>query len=293
MEVSPRDAVPTVDLVPHGVVQLVREVGAAPVTSGDLVSAFFSRWSPEQLESHRRAAGVVARVAREAFDRAAEAVRAGEPTTEGALSEWIRARLRDGGVTVDLDTHVAVGDRAADPHYAPDGDGEPIERGDVLLVDLWGRTSQEAVSADQTWMAILAAEVPPRVQTIWEAIRDARDAGVDFLRRRMEAGEPVRGYEVDDVVREVVRDRGFGEYFIHRTGHSIDTRLHGSGPNLDNLETRDERLLVPGVGFSVEPGVYIPGEVGLRTEINVYIHPTGPEVTPGEIQEEMILLLDD
>lgn len=292
-EISPGDAVPTVDLLPHGVVQLLEERGGTLVSSGDLVSAFFSVWSQEQLRAHREAAEVVARVARGAFRRAADAVRAGRPTTEGALSDWIRSALGEGGLTVDVDTHVAVGPKAADPHYAPRGAGETVESGEVLLIDLWGRTDDRAVCADQTWMGILAGSVPDRVQEIWEAVRDARDAAVDFLRERHRAEEEVRGYEVDDVSRAVLRDRGFGEYFIHRTGHSIDRKLHGSGPNLDNLESRDDRRLIRGVGFSVEPGVYIPDEVGVRSEINVHWGPDGPEVTPAEPQDRIFRLLDD
>lgn len=293
MEVSPRSAVPTVDLVPSGIVELVEEAGGTPVSSGDLVTTFFSTWNDEQLQEHRKAAEVVAAVAKEAFHRAADAVRAGEPATEGALSAWIRGALAERGVTVDVDTHVAVGPKAADPHYAPDGEGEIIERGQVLLIDLWGRTSETAVSADQTWMGILAPSVPDRVQEIWEAVRDARDAGVEFLEERHAAGEEVRGYEVDDVCRGVIDERGYGDAFFHRTGHSIDTKLHGSGPNLDNLESRDERRLVEGVGFSVEPGVYLADDVGVRSEINVHYGADGPEVTPSEIQREMFCLLDD
>ena len=291
MEVSPGDAVPTVDLVPWGVVEMLRGAGVEPVTSGDLVSRFFSAWSPEQLESHRTAGEIVAQVAKDAFQRAADAIRDGTPTTEGALSAFIRRELVGRGVTVEVDTHVAVGAGAADPHYAPAGDGERIERGELLLIDLWGRTSESAVHADQTWMGVLDDHVPERVQRIWEAVRDARDAAVAFLRERHAAGEEIRGYEVDDVSRQVIEGRGWGEHFIHRTGHSMDTKLHGSGPNLDNLETRDDRRLIPGVGFSVEPGIYLPGDVGVRSEINVHFGEEGPEVTPREPQREIFVLL--
>ena len=293
MEVSPGDAVPTVDLVPSGVVEMVRAAGVEPVSSGDLVSAFFSAWSEAQLRSHREAAETIARVAKDAFRRAADAIRSGTPTTEGALSDWIRAEMADRGVTVDIDTHVAVGHTAADPHYAPAGEGERIERGSLLLIDLWGRTSQSAVSADQTWMGMMDDHVPDRVREVWNVVRDARDAAVCFLEERHAAGDEVRGWEVDAVSRLVIDDAGFGEYFIHRTGHSMDTKLHGSGPNLDNLETRDDRRLIPGVGFSVEPGIYVPGEIGVRSEINVHWGEDGPEVTPREIQDEVFVLLDD
>jgi Xaa-Pro aminopeptidase len=293
MEVSARSAVPSVDAVPAGALELVRSLGAEPVSSSELVSTFHSVWSDEQLADHRRAAGVVAEVGRAALAEAADAIRRGRPTTEGALSRWILERLRAGGVSADADTHVAVGAGAADPHYAPAGEGEAIEAGAVLMVDLWGRTGGESVFADQTWMGFLGGALPGRVGDVWRVVRDARDAAVELLRARHRAGAEVRGYEVDDAARGVVQQRGFGPFFVHRTGHSIDALLHGSGPNLDNLETRDDRLLVRGVGFSVEPGVYLPGEFGIRSEINVHWGDGGPEVTPLVPQDEMLLLLDE
>jgi Xaa-Pro aminopeptidase len=292
METSPGSAVPTVDTVPAGLLELLRSLGVTPHSSQDLVSEFHSVWSTSQLVEHRRAAEIVAAVAEEAFRRAATAVQSGAPTTEGELSAWIRSALADRGVTVDLDTHVAVGAGAADPHYAPTGNGEPITRGQLLMIDLWGRTSMNGVSADQTWMGYLGDKVPDEMQRVWTVVRDARDAAVDFLKQRFAAGTEVRGFEVDDVSRGVVEAAGFGEYFVHRTGHSIDTRLHGSGPNLDNLESRDDRRLVRGVGFSVEPGIYLPGRFGVRSEINVHWGDAGPEVTPKSPQEEIFALLD-
>jgi Xaa-Pro aminopeptidase len=291
MEVSPGSAVPTVDTVPAGLMELLRSLGVRPESSQDLVSEFHSVWSEDQLVEHRRAAEIVAEVAVDAFERAAAAVRDGAPTTEGALSGWIRDALAARGVSVDHDTHVAVGAGAADPHYAPAGEGETIGRGELLLIDLWGRTSPHAVSADQTWMGYLGESVPDEMRNVWTVVREARDAAVAFLKERFEGGREVRGYEVDDVSRRVVEEAGFGPYFVHRTGHSIDTRLHGSGPNLDNLESRDDRKLVQGVGFSVEPGVYLPGRFGVRSEINVHWGPGGPEVTPRRPQNEIFALL--
>ncbi len=292
MEVSPGGAVPTLDLVPGGLVASLLESGLEIASSGDLVTRFHSVWTPAQLDDHRRAAEVVARVAREAFVRAARAVRDGKPITEGALSLWIRGALRDAGLVHETDCIVAVGAGAADPHYAPDGEGSTIGRGDLLLIDLWGGFP-ESVPADQTWMGYLGSALDPRTATVWRAVRDARDAAVAFLREAHASGRDVRAFEVDDVARQVIVARGFGDYFVHRTGHSIDTSLHGSGPNLDNLETRDDRRLLPGVGFSVEPGIYIPGDVGVRSEINVYWGDDGPEVTPSDMQEEVFLLLED
>lgn len=290
LETSPGAAVPTVDLVPAGTVELVRSLGVETVSSGDLISRFFSAWSPEQLEDHRRTAETIAEVARGAFQEAGRAVREGEPHDEGSLTRWILAAMERGGVVVEPDTHVAVGRTAADPHYSPAGDGETIGAGELLLIDLWGRTGEDRVFADQTWMGVMGTEPPGRSREIWEVVRASRDAGVDLLQERHASGADVRGFEVDAVCRSVIAEAGFGDFFIHRTGHSMDLKLHGSGPNLDDLETRDDRLLVPGVGFSVEPGIYIPGEVGVRSEINVHFGVDGPEVTPRTPQDELILV---
>ncbi len=261
-------------------------------SSGDLVSRFHSVWTPEQRDDHGRAAELVAEVAARAFERAADAVRDGTPVTEGVLSDWIRAELRGAGLVHETDCIVAAGAGAADPHYAPDGPGAVIERGALLLIDLWGGY-EGSVPADQTWMGFLGSSIDARTDEVWRAVRDARDAAIAFLEQRFEEGSEVRGYEVDDVARAVIEERGFGPYFVHRTGHSIDTSLHGSGPNLDNLETRDDRRLLPGVGFSVEPGVYIPGEIGIRSEINVFWGERGPEVTPSRAQRDIFLLLPE
>ena len=290
LETSPGAAVPTVDLVPAGTVELVRSLGAEPVSSGDLVSRFFSAWTRDQLVDHRRTAETIAEVARSAFQEAGRAIRDGEPHHEASLTAWILAAMERGGVRVEADTHVAVGRTAADPHYAPAGDGEVIRAGELLLIDLWGRTAEDRVFADQTWMGVMGTEPPGRAREIWTVVRDSRDAGVQLLRDRHAAGREIRGFEVDAVCRGVIGQAGFGEFFIHRTGHSMDLKLHGSGPNLDDLETRDDRLLVPGVGFSVEPGIYIPGEIGVRSEINVHFGEDGPEVTPGNPQDELILV---
>jgi Xaa-Pro aminopeptidase len=292
MEVSPGGAVPTLDYVPAGIAGVLLSHGVEIASSGDLVSAFHSVVGPARLEEHRRASEIVRDVARRAFERAAAAIRDGSPTTEGALSEWIVGELEGSGLTDHVSCIVAIGPKAADSHYAPVGAGETISRGDLLLIDLWG-AFPGSVPADQTWMGIMASSVDARTQEIWEAVRDARDAALAFLRERFETGEEVRGFEVDDVARAVIRERGYGPYFVHRTGHSIDTDLHGSGPNLDNLETRDERRLLPGVAFSVEPGIYLADDIGVRSEVNVHWGADGPEVTPTEYQDDIFLLLDD
>lgn len=288
LEFSPGGAVPTVDLVPAGTVELVKSLGVEPVSSGDLVSQFFSAWTGSQLLRHRQTAETLAQIARDGFEEAGKGIRRGSPHTEGSLTRWILDAMRQAGVILDADTHVAVGKTAADPHYAPEGEGETIDAGELLLIDLWGRPANDQVFSDQTWMGVMGDTAPGRAEEIWTIVRNSRDAGVQLLRDRHAAGEEIRGWEVDAACRTVIEDAGFGEYFIHRTGHSMDLKLHGSGPNLDNLETRDERRLIQGVGFSVEPGIYIPGEIGVRTEINVFMGERGPEVNPGTIQQDLI-----
>jgi len=291
LEISPGGAVPTLDRVPSGVIELLRGLGVEPVSSGELVTTFHARWSPAQLAEHRRSAGILREVALEAFRRAADGIRAGTPLHEGELSLWITGALELQGIVEGADCVVAIGPRASDPHYHPGDAGERITEGEVLLIDLWGKATSGGVPADQTWMGILAAAVPARVQTVWEAVRDARDGALDFLRGRHAAGLPVHGFEVDDVARGIIAGRGFGEAFVHRTGHSIDVELHGSGPNLDHLETRDDRRLIEGVGFSVEPGIYLPGVLGVRSEVDVHWGADGVEVTTPEPQSELFRLL--
>jgi Xaa-Pro aminopeptidase len=292
MEVSPGAAVPTLDYVPAGLAEVLLRSGVEAASSGNLVSRFYSVWTDVQLGDHLQASEILPHVADEAFRKAAAAIEAGSPTHEGALTEWILAELSGYGLTANLGCIVAVGRTASDPHYAPEGAGETIRRGDLLLIDLWGG-KPDSVPADQTWMGMMGSKVDDRTQAIWEAVRDARDAALTFLKEKWEAGEEVRGFEVDDVSRGVIAQRGYGDHFVHRTGHSIDTVLHGSGPNLDNLETRDDRLLIPGVGFSVEPGIYLLGDIGVRSEVNVYWSAEGPVVTPAEIQREIFFFLDD
>lgn len=291
MEVSERDAVPAVDLVPAGVVELVEAAGATVTSSSNLITRFHARWSPEGLESHHRTSRALAEVARAAFDHIGDAVRSGRPLREGEVRQWILDRLDARACGVGAAAIVANTVNAADPHYDPGSAGAELTAGDLVLIDLWSKESEQSIYADQTWMAYLGDRVPDRFREVWAAIRDARDAAVGFLQERWAGGRPVQGYEVDDVARGVIEQRGFGPFFIHRTGHSIDQSTHGMGPNIDNLETHESRELIPGVGFSIEPGIYMPGEVGMRTEINVYMTEDGPEVTTPEMQSEIFTLL--
>ncbi len=289
MEYSEGNAVPYLDRVPAGMLEMIRRFGATVVSSAELVSQFNATWTPDELAKHRRAAEHVASIAQDALSYAVTAVRQREAVHEHDVQARIMAAFARAGLETYSPPNVSAGANAADPHYEPSAERpQLITSGHALLIDLWAR-EPHGPYADQTWMAVTGAPTE-RAITIWETIRAARDAAVTHIRERLKAGAPLRGAEVDDVARAVVEQRGFGESFTHRTGHSIDAReIHGSGPNLDNLETRDIRLLIPGVGFSIEPGIYIRGEIGMRTEVNGYIDGAELVITPSVYQHELIV----
>ena len=290
MEYSPGDAVPYLDRVPAGVIEMVRSAGATVVSSAELVSSFYAVWSDDQRASHERAARAVSVIGQEAIRLAGSRAGSASPLTEYALQSWIRDRFEAGGLETDHGPIVAIGPNAANPHYEPTAENTAtINRGDILLVDLWAR-EKNGVFADQTWMGSLGAP-SERDSAIWQAVRDARDAAISLLRERINSHKPVRGGEVDDAARAVITERGYGDNFIHRTGHSIDPRdLHGSGPHIDNLETREERELIPGVGFSIEPGIYLSGDVGMRSEVNGFIGADGLLITPSDYQKDLMVV---
>ena len=291
IETSPRDGVPYLDRVPHGVVQLLESLGARVVSSAPLVSRFAASWSRADLEGHRRAAEALATIAREALAwTGAELARGAEVREVGVQRRVLDAFDRAGLVTVDPPI-AAFQENAANPHYEPRaGSDRALRAGEVVLLDLWAGPAKDSVFADQTWMAFTGREPPDDVRRVWTVVRDARDAAVARLSQRWSARASVSGADLDDAARDVIRAAGLGDAFVHRTGHSIDHDLHGSGPHLDNFETQDDRPLVAGVGFSVEPGVYLKGRFGMRSEINVFLGETGPEVTPRVPQRDLFLI---
>ena len=288
MEVFPEDGVPYLDRVPHGVVQFLERLGTRVVPSAPLVSRFAARWSAEDLEDHRAAAEILAEVARGELARTVGLAGTGLRETE--VQARVVAACRERGLVFDTLPIVGFGPNAANPHYEPAaGHDAVLEPGQVVLLDLWAGRRLGAVFADQTWMGVAAAEPAAEVETVWTAVRDARDAAIAAVRAGAAAGSPITGAEADGAARRVIEAAGYGEYFVHRTGHSIDHDLHGSGPHLDGYETNDGRRLVPGVGFSVEPGIYLPGRFGVRSEVNVHLGEAGPEVTPRVPQVDLIL----
>jgi Xaa-Pro dipeptidase len=287
MEVSPDDEVPYLDRVPSGVVSLIERLGGQVEPSADLVTLFSARWSPAELADHRYAAKALADIARQTLT---QVVREAGTAREHAVQQRVCEQMTRAGLVWDHPPIVGFGPNAANPHYEPTaGTDALLERGQVVLLDLWGGRSLTTVFADQTWMGFAGQTPPDEVQRVWTIVRDARDAAITRLRAGLAAGETVTGADLDAATRAHIVAHGYGDAFVHRTGHSIDIELHGSGPHLDSYETNDVRALLPGVGFSVEPGIYLTGRFGVRSEVNVVLHETGPEVTPAEPQRDLIL----
>jgi Xaa-Pro dipeptidase len=287
MEVSPDDAVPYLDRVPSGVVSLIERLGGQIEPSADLVTLFAARWTPAELADHRYAAEALADIARRTV---AEVVREAGKAREYAVQQRVCERMTEAGLVWDHPPIVGFGANAANPHYEPTAAADALlGPGQVVLLDLWGGRSLTTVFADQTWMGFAGRTAPDEVARVWTVVRDARDAAVARLRAGLAAGQPVTGADLDAAARSHIAAHGYGDAFVHRTGHSIDVELHGSGPHLDSYETNDIRVLLPGVGFSVEPGVYLPGRFGVRSEINVVLTAGGAEVTPRVPQHDLIL----
>ena len=292
MEYSPGAAIPYVGRVDAGTVEMVRAAGPEVVSSADLVQQFEARWDAEQKALHDRAARDTLAAKDEAFALIRERLAALMTVKESEVQAFIQARFEARGLMTHHPCIVAVNDHASDPHFetaAGPGDRE-IRKGDVVLIDLWAKVAAnpKAVYYDATWMGFCGSEPPARVREVWEVVKGGRDAAIEFVKSAVAEGRAVHGYEVDDVARGFIEARGYGPYFLHRTGHSIGYEVHGNGVNIDNLETRDQRRIVPGLCFSIEPGVYLP-EFGVRSEIDMFVGENAAEVT-GDIQRELLLL---
>ncbi len=290
MEYSPGGAVPSGDYVPAGSLELVRASGATPVSSAELVTRYCSLWTPADLAAHRRAAAILADIARAAFVLAGDAARTDAPVTEHALTRWVLKAIERAGLETESSPSVSYGQHAARPHYEAPAEGSAaILPGELLLLDLWAR-EPGGIYADQTWMAAVGAPAPLATR-IWTVVRDARDAALDLLRGRLAAHQTVAGAEADGAARAVIAAAGYEDRIVCRTGHSIDrVGLHGFGPTIDDTESFDARRILPGTGFSVEPGVYLPGEIGGRSEVSAHAREDGLDVTPAEYQRELIVV---
>lgn len=287
MEISPRDAVPYLDRIPWGMVDLLQSLAVTVVPSAELVTRFAAVWSETETREHVVAAELLREIALAALGKAVH--RTDGSLTESGLQAEVVAAMEGAGMFLTSHPIVGFGPNSANPHYEPrPGADRTLGPDQVVLLDLWGGMREGTVFADQTWMGFSGSAVPERVATVWRTVRDARDAAIARLQGLVASGEPVLGYLGDQAARGVIEVAGFGEYFVHRTGHSIDRDLHGSGPHLDDYETHDDRALMPGTGCSVEPGIYLPGDFGVRSEVNVYWRGEHLRVTPGESQQDLV-----
>ena len=291
MQYSPDNNIPYIGLVDAGTIELLRKFKKKIVSSANLVQKFEASWSPEQAEGHFEAGKIVDRITREAFARAAAFVKEGKPLTEDQLQHWIIEQFQAQGLITAEPPIVAVQPNNGNPHYEPkEGSSRPIRAGDLLLLDIWAKLDRPgSVYYDITWVGYLGNRVPDSYAKIFRIVRQARDNAVKFIQEAIAKRREIHGWEVDKVARKTIEKAGYGKQFVHRTGHSIGQEVHGNGANMDGLETRDDRKIVPHTCFSIEPGIYLP-EFGIRSEVNVYVDDKEARVT-GAIQEEILPLL--
>jgi Xaa-Pro aminopeptidase len=291
MQYSPQNNIPYIGLVDAGTIELVRKLKKKVVTSANLVQKFEAAWTAEQLASHLEAGAVLDRIAQAAFERAAAFVREGRPITEYELQQWMLGRFHSNELITAEPPIAAVQPNNGNPHYQPtEGASRPIRAGDLLLLDIWAKCDRPgSVYYDITWTGYLGERVPGAYAKIFRIVRDARNRAIEFVSEAVARGRTIHGWEVDRVARESIRKAGYGKYFVHRTGHSIGQDVHGNGANMDGLETRDDREIVPRTCFSIEPGIYLP-EFGIRSEVDVFVSEREARVT-GAIQNEILALL--
>ena len=290
MQYSPNCAVPYVAMVDAGTVELIRGMGMEVVTSANLIQFFESRWNAKQLENHLEAGRRIDKIRADAFERVSSRTRAGERITEWEMQQFILQQFRAGGLFTDHGPDVAVNANASNPHYNPTEERcSEIKRGDLVLLDMWAKLDvPDGVYYDITWVGYCGERAPEPMEKVFGIVRDARDKAIGRVKAAIAAKDTLYGYQVDDAARAHIREAGYAEYFFHRTGHSIGAEVHGTGANMDNLETHDERRVIPWTCFSIEPGIYLP-EFGVRSEVDVFVDDTSARVT-GEMQDKLILL---
>lgn len=287
MQYSPNNVVPAIGMVDGGTIELIRSFGNNIVSSGDLVSRFEAALSEEQIASHFAAGEAIDRIMAESFKEMGRRVRNGG-CNEYAIQQWIANAFEREGLMFDDPAIVGVNANSGNPHYSPKADtAKPIRKGDFVLLDMWGKKKTPgAVYYDITWTGVVDAAPTERQQEVFNTVTRARDAGYEKVKSAFDAKKKIAGWEVDKVTRETITSAGFGEWFTHRTGHSIAVEVHGNGANIDNLETKDEREIIANTLFSIEPGVYLP-EFGVRSEFDVLIRNGKAEIT-GKVQKELV-----
>jgi Xaa-Pro aminopeptidase len=290
MQYSPRNAIMYVAMVDAGTVELVRAMGKDVVSSADIVSVFEAVLTEAQIETHFEAQRRLDEVLTAGWRHIGDAVRSGRATSEFDVVSFLNEGIHRAGLWTDHGPNCSVGPNSADSHYEPDAaSSRPIKNGDFVLIDIWAKldNNPKAIWYDITWTGVVGREPTEREQLIFHTVRDARLAACATVQTAYAANRPIAGWEADDAARSVIRNAGFAAAFTHRTGHNIAVELHGNGAHLDNLETHDERLILPNTCFSVEPGCYFPGEFGVRSEVNM-ITRTGSAIVTGPEQTELL-----
>jgi Xaa-Pro dipeptidase len=290
MQYSPRNAIMYVSMVDAGTVELVRALGKDVRSSADLVSRFEAVLTEAQIETHYAARRKLDPILTAAWQHIGDNIRAGRSLGELDVVHFLLEGIAREGLFTDHGPNCSVGPNSADSHYEPTAaSSRTIRNGDFVLIDVWAKLANDptAIWYDITWTGVVNREPTEREQLIFTTVREARDAAVHAVQQAVHDKQPIAGWQADDAARNVIRAAGFSEWFTHRTGHNIAIELHGNGAHLDNLETHDERLLLPNTCFSVEPGIYFPGEFGVRSEVNMIVHPTHAAVT-GPMQRELV-----
>jgi Xaa-Pro aminopeptidase len=290
MQYSPRNAIMYVSMVDGGTVELLRGMGKDIVSSADLVSLFEAVLTEAQIATHFAAQKKLDEVLAAGWKRIGDAARSGKGTDEFAIMEFLKSGIERAGLFTDHGPNCSAGPNSADSHYDPTLESSrPIRSGDFVLIDIWAKLANDpaAIWYDITWTGVVNREPTERENLIFHTVRDARDAAIAAIQSAYVANQPIAGWQADDAARAVIRNAGFAEFFTHRTGHNIAVELHGNGAHLDNLETHDERLILPNTCFSVEPGIYFPGEFGVRSEVNMITRP-GSAVVTGPAQTELL-----
>ncbi len=294
MQYSPFNSIPYVSTVDAGTVELVKSFGVEVVSSSNLVSLFESHLTDAEIESHRRAGSLMHKIKDAAFAEIARKINSGNNPTEFEIRKYMLELFGEYNLTTNDGPIVAVNEHAADPHFEPtESNTAVIKEGDLVLIDLWAKLKEDkSIYYDITWMGFVGYSIPERISSIFNVVAEARDTALTLIRQRFANNQPIFGYEVDDAAREVITKAGYSNYFTHRTGHNIGEEVHGNGTHMDNLETRDERKIIPGSCFSIEPGIYIEHEkMGFRTEIDVVITNSSQVVVYGDIQQFVVPIL--
>lgn len=292
MNYSPRNSIPYVSRVDAGTVELVRSVGVDVISAKDLIQQFEAVWTAAQLETHVRAAKALRSIVDETFAHVGELLGSGKKPTEYEIQQYIVGRYGHYNLWSDTDPIVAVGSHSGNPHYGPEPTGSSvIKKDDFLLIDIWAReTPEDGVYADITWTGFLGPKVPEKNEKIFQIVRGGRDAALKLVEETIRAGKPLQGADVDDAARNYIAAAGYGEYFIHRTGHNIGRNVHGNGANMDNFETKEERKVLPRTCFSIEPGIYM-SDFGVRSEIDVYVTDNDVTVYGQPIQTSVVPIM--